>query len=171
MKCSTCFKRITREIEHIENTLPQYTVVEFTENIDKTMILSLLSPNNNLLRFTFSSDYPFKPPVSLKVNGYNYRQRLNKMPLKIYYLYYHPEKMYMDDTTSLPIGCVTNCLCCSSLLCGGNWTAVLRISDILKELENHNRIKRNIMYKIYLKELADYKRLPLDIIKTIYEFL
>jgi hypothetical protein len=171
MKRSTCNKRITREIEYIENSLPQYTVAHYIENTDKTMLVSLISPNNNLLQFKFSRDYPFKPPVSLKVNGYNYRQRLNRMPLKIYYLYYHPEKMYMDDTTSIPIGCVPNCLCCSSLLCGGNWTAVLRISDILKELENHNLIKRNIMYKIYLKELADYKGLPLELIKTIYEFL
>ena len=39
------------------------------------------------------------------------------------------------------------------------------------EIELHNDIKRNIMYKLKLKEIFDFRYLPLDLIRNVYVFL
>jgi hypothetical protein len=165
------FKRIFREIEYIKNSLPEYRMYEFTEEKDKIISISLYTQKNNFLEFKLPKDYPFKPPLSFTINGENYRYRLKEMPSKIYHLYYHPEKMYMDDRSSMNKDCRPNCLCCNSLLCPANWSPITRIPHILKEIELHNDIKRNIMYKLKLKELFDFRSLPLDLIRNVYVFL
>ena len=171
MNDTNFYKRIIREIDYIKNSLPQYRMYEFTEDKDKIISISLYSEKNNFLEFKIPKDYPFKPPLSLTINGENYRYRLKEMPSKIYYLYYHPEKMYMDDSISINKQCRPTCLCCNNLLCPANWTPVTRIPHILKEIELHNDIKRNIMYKLKLKEIFDFRSLPLDLIRNVYLFL
>lgn len=168
---SSCLKRVNREILSIQGELPEYKIVEVIENKDASIILTIYSPKGNVLEFKIPNDYPFKPLLSLLVNGTNYRYKLKEMPTKIYYLYYHPEKMYVDDTTSINKECRPTCLCCNTLLCAANWSPVIDIPHILKEIESHNDIKRKIMYKLRLKEIIEFRCLPMELIRNIYLFL
>jgi len=169
---SACLRRINREILLIQETFPEYEISEFTVHKDKTITLIIYTPNYNRLDFTIPHDYPFKPPLSLTINGTNYRYKLKNMPKRIDYLYYHPNKLYTDDTRSISISNNRpNCLCCTSLLCSANWSPVICLTYILKEINIHNDLKRHIMYILRLKEIFDFTILPLELFQLIYEFL
>ena len=167
---SSCLKRISKDIAHIKTHMQQYDVYDIEENVDKTLTLTIITPNYNRLEFTIPNDYPFKPPQSILLNGQNYRYRLKNMPSRISELYYHPYKMYLGDIT------ISNmkrpeCICCNTILCPDNWSPVVSIYHILSEITKHNKLKSSIKYKLFLKELFDSKQLTFDLFPVIYGFL
>ena len=166
---NSCIKRINREIDYLQTNKPEYQIYSFTQNTDKTLTLEIVSPNLNILEFIIGDDYPFKPPISLKLNGKNYRYLIKHMPARIEHLYYNPDKMYPAEicySFTKP-----ECLCCTGLLCPVNWSPVVTIGHILKEINGHNYLKRHFSYKLLLKELFDHRRLPLELIRSIYQYL
>ena len=168
---SACFKRMKREISMIEETFPEYRISDFIQNTDKTMTLILYTPKYNQLVFTIPTEYPFKPPLSLTINGENYRYRLKNIPKRLNYLYHHPHKLYIDDTSTVNISTIPTCLCCTSLLCAANWSPVICLTYILKEIDTHNDLKRHMIYKLRLKEIFNSKDLPLELFRNIYSYL
>ena len=96
---------------------------------------------------------------------------LKNMPKKIEYLYYSSNDMYFEENMKYENLKKQNCLCCSTLLCGDNWTPACKISNILNEINDHNSIKRQIMYRILLKNIFDYFNLPVDLIRNVYYYL
>jgi len=165
-------KRIAKEIESIENNFTNYEINILDINEAKTEInIEIITPNYNKLVFTLPNDYPFKPPKELKLNGQNYRFLLKNMPKRVEYLYYHPNIMYVDERCTFKHYKIPECICCSSLLCPDNWSPVMRLERILIEINQHNELKRNIMYKLRLKEIFDKSEMPLELFRSIIVFL
>jgi len=165
-----CKKRILNEIKYINENMPQYHVEIVDEN-QKNIEIGIITPKLNYLLFTFTNDYPFKPPLSFRCNGVNYRYNLKNMPRKVEYLYYHPNDMYFQENSNLEHFKKPDCLCCSTLLCGENWSPVCKIANILNEIEVHNKLKLQIGYKLTLKSIFDKNLLPIDLLRFLYEFL
>lgn len=172
---NTCKKRLQREINYIKEKMSEYTIINPDEieedKLKREIYFHIITPNCNELVFTLHYDFPFKPPQNLNLNGQNYRYSLKNMPKRIYYLYYHPEQMYFQEKKESINYSKIQCICCSSLLCPDNWSPVYMIYHILNEIKVHNALKRNIMYKLMLKNIFDYLSLPLELMRNIYDFL
>lgn len=166
---SSCLKRISKDILYIKTYLQDYYVYDIEEN-NNIVTLTIITPNYNRLEFIISDGYPFKPPISILLNGENYKYHLSTMPSRIAYLYYHPYKFHTEDTRTLNIT-RPECLCCNISISPERWSPIISIHNILLEIINHNRLKEQIKYKLLLKEIFDFIDCTLDIIPVIYEFL
>ena len=164
-----CLKRINRDMVIITEEMPEYAIYSFNETKNNTLTIEIVTPNQNILEFVLPNDYPFKPPISLKINGMNYKYQLKNMPSRIQYLYNHPYKMYPEENIIQTVN--MDCLCCTGLLCSGNWSPVVSIKDILLEINRHNDLKRHLMYKILLKKIFDKKNIMLELLRAVYDFL
>jgi len=175
-------KRVQREITYIKKNIPSYQLYDYIYNetdeikkIDNYNInnryITIITPNRNKLVFTLSEYYPFKPPKELKINNIDYLYLLRNMPHRINYLYYNPNDIYFQEKSKSQYYSKPSCLCCSTLLCPDNWSPLYTIYHIINDINNHNNIKRYIMYKLILKEIFDYYNLKLDLIIPIYYYL
>uniref|UniRef100_A0A6C0HYX8 Uncharacterized protein n=1 Tax=viral metagenome TaxID=1070528 RepID=A0A6C0HYX8_9ZZZZ len=185
MSKSIIERRLAKEIDFLEEKMPKYQLLILDGCEDKDcnckdkcnyVHIEFVTPNGNCLTMTLLQDYPFKPPRFLKINGRDYRFILKKMPKRIYYLYNNPQDMYYEESVEMKksvscLNCNTTCLCCDSLLCGDNWSPAIMLFHILKEIEDHNLIKRKIMYKFALKNLFDKRNLPLELLRSVYKYL
>jgi hypothetical protein len=166
-------KRLPREIQFIEQYMPSYSFHEsFLDENEKMNKLEIVSPHGNILRFSIPNDYPFKAPVKLECNGYNYRFLLKNMPTRIHYLYTFPNEVYFREGVYIHAQRKsTKCICCSGLLCPENWSPVMMIHHILSEIDGHNRLKQCIMYKLVLKDIFEKKNIPFELIRNTFEYL
>ena len=63
------------------------------------------------------------------------------------------------------------CLCCKSILCISNWSPISTIYNIILEIEDNNKYKEILGYKLSLNHLFKTKNMPFDIINPIMDFL
>ena len=177
---STTMRRLNKEVALIKEKLPDYEVglmedpiFENNSNIitNRNKYIEVITPNCNRLVFTIPNDYPFKPPLGLTINGENYRSLLKFMPKRIQYLYDNPNDVYYQEGAKIKHFKKPNCLCCSSLLCGENWSPVCTLYSVLNEIKSHNDLKRQIAYKLCLKPIFDKFGLSVDILRHLMEFL
>ena len=179
-------RRLVKEIDILYEKMPTYELYIFGHNDpcedddcdckprDKNIHIQIVTPNLNRLTMTLSQDYPFKPPRFMKINGRDYRYNLKHMPKRVEYLYNHPDDMYYEEfakSKRQPSCLCCTCLCCKSLLCSDNWSPAIMLHNILKEVEEHNLLKRQIMYKFALKNLFDKRHLPLELLRSVYKYL
>lgn len=167
-------KRILKEVKYIRNNHKDYKHISINYIDPDIMYLDIKTKNGNILHFNISKDHPFKPPtleIQTANGSYNYRSQLNKMPNSIYYYLQYPNEYYRKNITINNINREYVCLCCTSSLCDANWTPVIRLQYIIHEIEEHNKLKKIIGYKLSLNYLCNIKNLPLDIIKPIIDFL
>jgi hypothetical protein len=176
-------RRLIKEIDILSKQMPTYELYILDECEDndcdckpryKNIHIEIVTPNLNRLTMTLSQDYPFKPPRFLKINGRDYRYNLKHMPKRVEYLYNHPDDMYYEEfakSTRQPSCLCCTCLCCKSILCSDNWSPAIMFHNILKEVEEHNLLKRQIMYKFALKNLFDKLHLPLELLRSVYKYL
>ena len=174
-------KRINREVTLIQEKLPDHEVGLMEDPLfennnnnniyNKNKYIEVITPNHNRLVFTLPNDYPFKPPLGLTINGENYRVLLKSMPIRIQYLYDHPNDLYFQEKANITHFKKPSCLCCSTLLCGENWTPVCTMYSILNEIKGHNDLKRQIVYKLSLKPIFDKYELPIDLLRYLFTFL
>ena len=176
----SAMKRIRKEIALIKEKLTDYEAeIELpynddenkNRNINRSVNLQVMTPNYNILVFTIPNDYPFKPPISLSVNGHNYRFLLKNMPRRIHYLYEHPNDVYYKEGAKIAHYKKPNCLCCSTLICPDNWSPVCTLYSVLNEIKGHNQLKSQIGYKLVLKDIIDKFGLPVEIIRYLFGFL
>lgn len=112
----------------------------------------------NILTFSFSDDYPFKPPI-LMINGVN-AQKCYKINNKIRL------NAFMRKFGK-------TCLCCETLLCPHKWSPAARLPGIINEYNKNKRIKKYINSYILLL-IANNKydiMLPDEIIDIIDHYL
>jgi len=167
-------KRIIREVSFIRNNHKDYKDISINYIDPDIMYLDIKTKKGNILHFNISKDHPFKPPtleIQTTHGSYNYRERLNTMSSNIYYYLQYPNQYYIRNNINNNIRRENICLCCTSNLCSANWTPVIRIQYIIREIEEHNKLKKIIGYKLSLNDLFKIKDIPLDIIKPIIEFL
>ena len=163
-------KRLPRELEYIEKNMPMYSFYKSyfdpTQNANR---LELTTPNGNNLTFIIPSNYPFKPPTRVELNGQNYRQLISQMSRRIHYLYNYSTDAYFEEKVHGPSS--STCICCTGLLCPTNWTPCIMIHHILKEIGDHNQLKQMIAYKLTLRDIFDNKQIPLELIRFVLAYL
>jgi hypothetical protein len=93
--------------------------------------------NNHNYKFLLSKKYPFTIPTEILINNTNYK--ILKQISSQRFLVILKKKFGYD------------CLCCTSMLCGDNWSPAKKIADIVNEIEQTIVIKR----KIFLYALCD----------------
>ena len=175
-------KRINRDIDYISKNMSQYYVQilpnlhdnnnnDINNNNNNNIYVEVITPNSNVISLTIPPDYPFKPPLNITMNGKNYRQLLSNMPTRINYLYYHPNDVYYNENCKLVHYSKPECLCCSTIMCHSNWTPACSISTILHQMNQHNLLKRQLLYKLLLKPIFDKNNLPLELIRTVLHYL
>ena len=108
---------------------------------------------NKIFDIILSNDYPFKIPLSVIVNGRDYRQilstnepKINEYLKKYYYI---------------------GCLCCFSIMCPDNWMPTYNISHVINDMMKNIRIKRELLlyilcdnikikYRCYFLNIEEY---------------
>lgn len=169
-------KRIIKEVRYIRNNHKDYTTISINYRDTDTMYLDIKTKKGNILHFDISKYHPFKPPkleIQTKDRSYNYREHLQSIPKSILYYIRYPNDTYIQNKiiTSYHHNNDSKCICCKSVLCGSNWSPVIKIHHIILEIEEHNKTKVSIRYKLSLNNIFKIKNIPLDIIKPILEFL
>lgn len=124
----------------------------------------LYDPYNDVLpktlQFSIPQNYPFVPPyVFVKNIPYTKTIHCCEVPSVIKKL----KKYYNENIIS------TECLYCSFIT--NQWTPVLGISDIIKEIEKIQSIKRQFKYEFAIERLSKINKLPLDLWNMISLFL
>ena len=164
-------RRIIKELTYIRKN---YTNISINYTDDDKMYLDIKTQKGNILHFNISKDHPFKPPI-LEIQtthgSYNYREQLNAIPKSIYYYLYYPQDLFVRDKIDSFISKDSICLCCKSLLCGANWSPAITIYNIINEIEQNNKSKQIIGYKLSLNNFFKIKNIPLDILSPIISFL
>jgi len=77
------------------------------------------------------SEYPFKCPCEITINGYDYKCLLNFDSKYLKLLGYDEKK----------------CFCCSSISCKNNWSVRNNLTDLLKE------IYKNLINKLRIRDI------------------
>jgi ubiquitin-protein ligase len=128
-------------IINISNIQNKIHILNFLLEIKKNRFLNV--------EMKIPSDYPFKCPSEILINGFDYKYLLNFNPIYLKILGY-------SDTI---------CLCCQSLCCKNNWSVHNNITHVLKEiytnLNNKLRI-RDIKMCRYLVEKKFGHYLPIE---------
>ena len=120
-------------ISHEFNNLMLQCNNVYFEYLNNEFIFSV-TINNHKYKFILSSDYPFKPPSQIYYNNITYKKLVSTNTPKIqHYL----SKMYG-----------LTCLCCSSFLCGANWTPAITIATMINEINNTLKMKRDLLLYI-----------------------
>ena len=169
-------KRIMREVRYIRDNFKDYKHISINYIDPDKMYLDIKTKKGNILHFDISKEHPFKPPkleIQTKDRSYNYKEHLISTPKNISYYIQNSKDTYIIDRTnsSKYKNTESNCLCCKSILCESNWSPAIRIHHIILEIEEHNKTKESILYKLALNRLFKTKHIPFDIIQPIIEFI
>jgi hypothetical protein len=169
-------KRIIREVRYIRNNHKDYKHISINYIDPNTMYLDIKTKRGNILHFDISKYHPFKPPkleIQTKDGSYNYIYHLQSIPKSILYYLNHPNDTYIKDRTHTNYynNKDSQCLCCKSILCGSNWSPAIRIHHIILEIEEHNKTKEIIKYKLLMNYLFKIKNIPLDLITIVIGFI
>ena len=155
----TIQKRILNEIISILDDIEFLNVSYRNEGTKSYLNISILK-GPDIFEFEISSkDYPFLPPNKFIFNKHNYRDFLKiESPL-----------------TFAEVKSITNfeCLCCSTILCAGNWSPSVRFTDILNEYYRIKTIRRKIVNKLLANKIISRYLLIDDkgFYKYFYSFL
>ena len=148
--CKT--RRLTKELEKYESEmLAQKLECYLVNHSNNTLCFIKFTPQDFLININlkYTQEYPWKPP-QITVNGHAYMRLLQ-----------------IGETWKLKY-INSKCLCCSSLMCIGNWSPTKDISNILTEVSNNLYLKLKFNELRHVKKIK-YKYLNPDI--PIEEFL
>jgi hypothetical protein len=134
-------KRIKRDVDKLIEIYPNYKLN--TDEISNFITLEIFENNDELIpiyKFVIKQFYPFRPP-------------------DVYYKNLSYENIYKVSSQRVQkyLTLLTNkdCLCCSSMLCSNNWYVTLNFFDIIKEINNYRKIKKNIFIKILADKIKN----------------
>ena len=148
-------KRIKRDVESLFKLYPHNKLC--IDNNLNYIIINIYENDNELnpiYKFIIKKYYPFSPPDIYYKN----------LPYENIYKILSPrEQKYLTFLTK------KECLCCESVLCSNNWNITLNFIDIINEINNYRKIKKNIFIKILADKIKD-KYLTNDINLDCYLF-
>ena len=150
---SKYLKRIEKEVKYLRE---KYTNTDIILHYPKNSDYYILE--FSIYKFYMPRDYPFKPPSLyiinenketnyknlLAQNGY-IRKELNKMDIK--------------------------CLCCSTILCPGNWSPSVTLIKVVDEYQYFKSIIKSIIYKYYLYIIMQENKIPIELYDNIAKYL
>jgi hypothetical protein len=149
-------KRIKRDIDILIKKYPHNIL--YTDDISNYIILEIYENENKtdiIYKFIIKNYYPFTSP-SVYYNNSSYEN--------LYKLSSQREQSILKILTN------KECLCCSSILCSNNWNITFNFIDIINEINDYRKIKRNIFIKILTDKIRD-KYLIKDINLDCYLFI
>ena len=141
----------SRFVNEIGNLMFQCDKTNF-KIINNEYYISIIY-KNIIFDIILSNEYPFKIPLSVVINGRDYKKilavnepRVNEYLKK----HYH-----------------TSCLCCTSIMCPDNWIPMYNISHIINDIMNNIKIKHHIFlymlcdsikikYRCYFLNIEEY---------------
>jgi len=148
----TILKRLKKELDILYEL---FDYVEVSKSFDgivlksgkkeilKIIVYETINQNKYKYEFIINNNYPFVSP-NIFYQNYPYsdylRPKYNKKHFKIF-----------NKITN------KNCLCCASYICSLNWTPATTLNNIIKEIHQVRKDRRNVLNKIFA-----------DIIKTKY---
>jgi hypothetical protein len=134
-------KRIKKDVDKLIEIYPNYKLN--TDEVSNFITLEIFENNDELIpiyKFVIKQFYPFRPP-------------------DVYYKNLSYENIYKVSSQRVQkyLTLLTNkdCLCCSSMLCSNNWYVTLNFFDIIKEINNYRKIKKNIFIKILADKIKN----------------
>jgi ubiquitin-protein ligase len=127
--------RISRELQKLEENCSLISIDnEFNEsrNFDKNKYTVNILDNSNGLIYSIivTNSYPFKTP-SVKINFRPYQEFLKIGSTE------HLKKIHK-----------LNCLCCSTITCGNNWSPAFTMNHLIEEIRRLKGYKRDLIYKL-----------------------
>ena len=147
-------KRVLNDIITILDDIEFLNVSYLNKGTKSYLNISILK-GSDIFKFEISSkDYPFLAPNKFIFNNHNYRDFL-----KI------ESQLTFNEVKSIT---KKECLCCSTILCTGNWSPSIRFIDILNEYYRIKTIRRTIVNKLLAKKIFNRYLLIDD--KGFYEY-
>jgi ubiquitin-protein ligase len=145
-------KRITRELEKLDRECSLISVEDDLNDKDKNgflmPIINILDNTNNLIySITLNNYYPFRPP-KVQINFRPYYEFLR--------ISFSPFSENLKKIHKI------NCLCCSTITCGDNWTPAFTTNHLITEIRNFKGYRRNLINKL-LADKIKVKYLIADI--------
>lgn len=148
-------KRIKKDIDILTEIYPNHKL--YTDEISNFITLEIFENSDTnipIYKFVIKKFYPFAPP-------------------NVYYKNLSYENIYKISSQRVQkyLNLLTNneCLCCSSILCSNNWHLSFNFFDIISEINNYRKIKKNIFIKILADKIKN-KYLINDINLDCYLF-
>lgn len=136
-------KRIKRELEKLDENCSLISIE--VEKNDKDIsrqckpVLNIYDNSNGLIySLTLDTNYPFSSP---KVQ-INYRTYYEFLRVGISSFSENLKKIYK-----------INCLCCSSITCGDNWTPAYTTNHIINEIRIFKGYKRDLINKLFADKI------------------
>jgi len=128
-------KRITRELEKLDEHCSLISIdseVNESSNFDKhKYIVNILDSKNGLIySIILSNTYPFKTP-GVQINFRPYQEFLR-----------------VGSSEQLKKIHKINCLCCSTITCGNNWSPAFTMNHLIDEIRRLKGYKRDIIDKL-----------------------
>ena len=128
-------RRITRELEKLNEHCSLISIdseLNETSNFDKhKYIVNILDSTNGLIySIILSNTYPFKTP-GVQINFRPYQEFLRIGSSE------HLKKIHK-----------LNCLCCSTITCGNNWSPAFTMNHLIDEIRRLKGYKRDLINKL-----------------------
>ena len=128
-------RRITRELEKLNEHCSLISIdseLNETSNFDKhKYIVNILDSKNGLIySIILSNTYPFKTP-GVQINFRPYQEFLR-----------------IGSTEQLKKIHNLNCLCCSTITCGNNWSPAFTMNNLIEEIRRLKGYKRDLINKL-----------------------
>jgi ubiquitin-protein ligase len=136
-------KRITRELLNLEANCSLISIeCEFNEtnNFDKHKYIINIMDNMNGLVYSIilNNSYPFKQP-SIQINFRPYSEFLKiRLP------------SFSEQLKKIH---KINCLCCSTITCGDNWSPAFTINHLIDEIRLLKSYKRDLINKLFADKI------------------
>ena len=146
---STIYKRIGTEGAELikKNRVVSY----YPDEENNFMTIIVKTYNDTMCKFIINNRYPFKPPDAY----------INDIP---FYKYVRIPKVYIPY---MKILFKKECFCCDTSLCENNWSPAKRLWNIVDEIDNIKKKKRELMY-IYFCDLISNKYITYDL--NLYQY-
>jgi ubiquitin-protein ligase len=137
-----CVKsRIKREYEYLSIKYPKI-IIKYNNILNEVNLTVFETEKDDSFKYTFilTSSYPFSPP-KIYCNNIEYSNFLKLSSDRMH--------KYLQNITKL------ECLCCTSYICTDNWSLTLKLINVIDEIHDKRKIKRNIIIKILCDQIIN----------------
>jgi hypothetical protein len=136
-------KRIKKECEMLFKEYPD-TIISVGN--DKKQVTIRIKDKDKTYMFTLNAfSFPFTPP-EIYINDHKYIEFLN--------INSHYERNMVKYFTGL------DCFCCHSFDCKKNWNPTFKLNNVINEIHNICKIRKNILNKIIADKIKEKYLLP-----------
>ena len=127
-------KRMKTDIERLLSFKNAHVETHIFDNHDCIIF------NNNKInaQFVLNNMHPFRPPINIMVNNFEYLTLLR-----------------CNNTYLKMLNINKECLCCESLICKNNWTVTTNIYNLMDEIFINMNIKSRIVELIHALKIKE----------------